>query len=154
MRILAAAILLALAPATLAVAQAQPSPPVSMTEEGIAIGGYDAVSYFVEGEPVRGSAGFEYRWNGAIWRFASAGTRDRFAANADAFAPQFGGYCAWAVSQNYIAPGDPKVWRIVDGRLYLNFNARAKELWEADLAGAIARGKANWPAVLETADNR
>jgi hypothetical protein len=101
-----------------------------------------------------GSASFAHGWNGAIWRFASTGTRDRFPANAEMFAPHFGGYCAWAVSQDYIAPSDPNVWRIVDGRLCLNFNERAKELWEADLAGAIARGKANWPAVLETADNR
>lgn len=99
-------------------------------------------------------ARFEYRWNGAIWRFASAETRERFAANAEAFAPQFGRYRAWAVSQNYIAPGDAKVWRTDDGRLYLNFNERAKELGEADLVGAIARGKANWPRVLQTADYR
>lgn len=154
MRIIAAAILLVLSPAASSAAAPQPSPPVSATEKGIAIGGYDAVSYFSDGGPVVGSPSFEHRWNGAIWRFASAEARDRFAANPDAFAPQFGGYCAWAVSQNYIAPGDPEVWRIVDGRLYLNFNERAKELWEADLAGAIGRGKANWPGVLQNADNR
>lgn len=154
MRIIAAAIILALTPTAVFAAPSQAAPPVSATEEGIAIGGYDAASYFSDGGPVVGSAAFEYRWNGAVWRFASAEARDLFVANADAFAPQFGGYCAWAVSQNYIAPGDPKVWRIVDGRLYLNFNDRAKELWEADLAGAIERGKANWPAVLERADNR
>ena len=68
--------------------------------------------------------------------------------------PRFGGYCAWAVSQNYLAPGDPNIWRVVDGRLYLNFNARARLLWEADLVNAIARGDANWPSVLETAGNR
>lgn len=63
-----------------------------------------------------GSATFGHGCNGAIWRFASAGTRDRFPANAEMFAPHFGGYCAWAVSQNYIAPSDPIMWRIVDGR--------------------------------------
>jgi len=61
---------------------------------------------------------------------------------------------AYAVSQNYIAPGDPKVWRVVDGRSYLNYNLRAKELWEADLAASIKRGNANWPVVLEKAENR
>lgn len=133
---------------------ADPAPPVHASEQGLAIGGYDPVAYFTESRPIIGSAQFEHRWNGAVWRFASAEARDSFAANPEAFAPRFGGYCAWAVSQNYIAPGDPRVWRIVDGRLYLNFNPRAKALWEADLQGAIARGDANWPTVLATAENR
>ena len=154
MRIIIAAILLALVPTVGTSAAPASAPPVSVSEEGLAIGGYDAVSYFSEGGPVAGSAAFEYRWNGALWRFASADARDRFVADPAAFAPQFGGYCAWAVSQNYIAPGDPKVWRIVDGRLYLNYNQRAKELWEADISASIERGKANWPAVLEKAENR
>ena len=137
-----------------ALASASPAPSVSATQDGVAIGGYDPVSYFTEGRPVAGSTEFTLNWKGATWRFASAASRDRFSASPEAYAPAFGGYCAWAVSQNYIAPGDPTVWRIVDGRLYLNFNARAKALWEADLAGAIARGHANWPAVLTTAGNR
>ncbi|MBE1527122.1 hypothetical protein GGC65_001578 [Sphingopyxis sp. OAS728] len=154
MRMIIAAIVLASASTVGTSAAPASAPPVSMSEEGLAIGGYDAVSYFSDGGPIAGSAAFEYRWNGALWRFASANARDRFAADPAAFAPQFGGYCAWAVSQNYIAPGDPKVWRIVDGRLYLNYNQRAKELWEADLAASIDRSKANWPTVLEKADNR
>lgn len=155
MRTIMTAILLGLASTTGANAAPPPSaPPVSASEEGLALGGYDAVSYFSDGGPVAGSPAFEYRWNGAVWRFASVDARDRFVANPAAFAPQFGGYCAWAVSQNYIAPGDPKVWRIVDGRLYLNYNLRAKQLWEADLAVAIERGEANWPTVLEKAENR
>jgi len=137
-----------------ALASASPAPSVSATEQGVAIGGYDPVAYFTEGHPVAGSASFELRWAGATWRFASAASRARFEASPEAFAPAFGGYCAWAISQNYIAPGDPLVWRIVDGRLYLNFNRRAQMLWEADLMAAIARGHANWPAVLGTAANR
>lgn len=153
MRTIFGAILLGLASTAAAAAPAS-APSVSVSEEGLAIRGYDAVSYFSDGGPVTGSTAFEYRWNGAIWRFASANARDRFAADPAAFAPQFGGYCAWAVSQNYIAPGDPKVWRIVDGRLYLNYNLRAKELWEADLSASIERGEENWPTVLEKAENR
>ena len=137
-----------------ALASASPAPSVSATEQGVAIGGYDAVGYFTEGRPVPGSTAFTLRWNGATWRFASAASRARFERNPEAYAPAFGGYCAWAISQNYLAPGDPLVWRIVDGRLYLNFNQRAKMLWEADMAGAIARGNANWPTVLSTAGNR
>jgi YHS domain-containing protein len=137
-----------------ALASASPAPSVSATEDGVAIGGHDPVAYFTEGRPVAGSSNFTLRWNGATWRFASAASRARFEGNPEAYAPAFGGYCAWAISQNYIAPGDPLVWRIVDGRLYLNFNRRAQMLWETDLAGAISRGHANWPRVLATAENR
>jgi hypothetical protein len=83
-----------------------------------------------------------------VWRFASAESLKQFQDHPDAYAPQFGGYCAWAVSQHYLAPGDPLQWKIVDGKLYLNANARAKQLWEADQVEAINRGHANWPAVL------
>ncbi len=133
---------------------ADPAPPVNADAQGLAIRGYDPTAFFTAGRAVRGVAAHEYRWNGATWRFASAEALALFAANPQSYAPAYGGYCAWAISQNYIAPGDPDYWRIVDGRLYLNFNARAKELWEMDVAGAIARGNANWPAVLTNADNR
>jgi len=152
-------VLLALAvaitvPAMASALPAAPAAPVSVNEAGLAISGYDATAYFTGGRPEIGSPDFEYRWNGAVWRFASAANRDLFAANPEAYAPKYGGYCAWAVSQNYLAPGDPLQWRIVDGRLFLNFNARAKLLWETDLVNAIARGDANWPSVLERAGNR
>ena len=104
--------------------------------------------FFTEGRPVRGSATHQLEWKGARWHFASAQSLAAFKVQPERYAPQFGGYCAWAVSQHYLAPGDPKYWKIVDGRLYLNANARAKELWEADQAKAIARGRANWPRVL------
>lgn len=123
-------------------------PPVNQGEDGLSLGGFDAVAYFTEGRPVQGSADHTLSWNGAVWRFASAAHLEAFRANPEAFAPQFGGYCAWAASQGYIAPGDPQVWRIVDGRLYLNFNARAQALWLQDVPGAIARGEANWPRIL------
>ena len=95
-------------------------------------------------------AAHSYDYQGATWRFATAENLAAFKAAPARYAPQFGGYCAWAVSQHYLAPGDPKFWKIVDGKLYLNANARAKELWEADQADAIKRAHANWPAVLST----
>lgn len=127
---------------------AKASPEVSVEADGLAARGYDVTAYFVQGKPVRGSAAHQISYKGAKWRFASADNLARFKANPAAFEPQFGGYCAWAVSQGYVAPGDPGQWKIVHGKLYLNFNARAKELWEADQADAIKRGHANWPAVL------
>ena len=122
----------------------EPVSRVVVDAEGVAIGGYDPVAYFREGRAVIGSAAHAHRWNGAVWRFATAEARDRFAADPEAFAPQFGGWCAFAMSQDRLAAGDPLVWRIVEGRLYLNCSARAQRDWEADLAANIARGEAVW----------
>jgi len=124
------------------------APAVRLDSAGLAAQGYDPVAFFTEGKPVKGSASHELKWSAAKWRFASAQSLAAFKADPAHYAPQFGGYCAWAVSQHYLAPGDPNFWKIVDGKLYLNANARAKQLWEADQAEAIARGHANWPTVL------
>jgi YHS domain-containing protein len=134
------------APATHALAK--PAPEISAEANRLAAGGYDVTGYFSQGKPVKGNAAHQLQFKGAVWRFASADNLAKFKADPAAFAPQFGGYCAWAVSQGYVAPGDPAQWKIVDGKLYLNFNARAKELWEADQADAIRRGHGNWPTVL------
>jgi hypothetical protein len=129
-------------------AAGKPAPEVSTEADHLAARGYDVTSYVLQGKPVRGSKAHQLQYKGATWRFASADALAKFKADPAAFEPQFGGYCAWAVSQGYIAPGDPEQWKIVDGKLYLNFNARAKELWEADQSAAIERGNANWPTVL------
>jgi len=129
-------------------AASSPAPEVSVEADQLAARGYDVTAYFLQGRPVRGSKAHQLQYKGATWLFGSADTRAKFKADPAAFEPQFGGYCARAVSQGYIAPGDPEQWKIVDGKLYLNFNARAKELWEADQVAAIKRGHANWPSVL------
>lgn len=116
---------------------------------GVAINGHDPVAYFDDGAPVEGSSSFEHEWNGATWRFASAENRDRFAAEPEAYAPQYGGYCAWAVSQGYTASTDPEAWKIVDGKLYLNYSKGVQKQWEADEAGNITKADGNWPRVLE-----
>ena len=144
------AILAAIAAALVsAPAAATPAAPaVYANTDGLGAQGYDPVAFFTAGRPVKGSASHELEWSGARWRFASAQSLAAFKADPARYAPQFGGYCAWAVSQHYLAPGDPNFWKVVDGKLYLNANARAKELWEADQAAAIRRGHANWPTVL------
>jgi YHS domain-containing protein len=134
-------------------ASAAASPEVSVEADGLGARGYDVTAYFTNGKAVRGNPAFQARYKGADWRFASADALSKFKANPIAFLPQFGGYCAWAVSQGYIAPGDPQQWKIVGGKLYLNFNARAKELWEADQEAAIVRANAHWPAVLTANQN-
>ncbi len=115
---------------------------------GVALGGYDPVAYFRQGQPVEGRAEFSLEWQGAEWRFASGENRAFFARDPEAYAPQYGGYCAWAVAENYTAHGDPQHWNIVDGRLYLNFNARIQRRWERDIPGYISSADANWPGVL------
>ncbi len=116
-------------------------------ERGLAIRGYDPVAYFSEGRAVRGQAAFTHAWAGATWRFASAAHRDRFAADPAAFAPQFGGFCAWAVAHGYDAPIDPQAWKVVEGRLFLNYDRATQRRWEADMPALIAKGDANWPAL-------
>jgi YHS domain-containing protein len=114
---------------------------------GVAVRGTDVVAYVTEGRPVAGSARFTHAWRGATWRFASAANRDRFAADPERYAPAYGGFCAYAVSEGYTAPIDPAAWRIVDGRLYLNYDRSVQRRWEADIPGRIARADANWPAL-------
>jgi hypothetical protein len=114
-------------------------------DAGLAVRGTDVVAYATEGRPVPGSAAFAHEWQGATWRFASAAHRDRFAADPARHAPAYGGFCAWAVSEGYTAPIDPAAWKIVDGRLFLNYDRAVQRRWERDIPGRIARADANWP---------
>ncbi|MEO0396738.1 MAG: YHS domain-containing (seleno)protein [Cyanobacteria bacterium P01_A01_bin.137] len=117
-------------------------------EDGVAIGGADPVAYFTEGDYTPGSGEFTHDWEGATWQFASAENRDLFAASPEEYAPQYGGFCAWAVSQGNTAPIDPTAWKIVDGKLYLNYNAQIQNRWAKDIPGNIALADENWPSVL------
>jgi hypothetical protein len=119
------------------------------TTDGLALSGYDPVAYFTEGSPTEGSAELTFEWMGAEWRFATRANRDAFVADPERFAPRYGGYCAWAVSEGYTAPGDPEVWAIVDDALYLNFSRGVQRRWDRDRPGHIARAEANWPGLRE-----
>lgn len=123
--------------------------PQVYSGRGAAIRGYDPVAYFTERMPVRGSEEFTFDWNGATWRFKNAENRDLFAENPEMYAPQYGGYCAWAVSRGYTARIDPDAWSIYEGKLYLNYSLGVRRQWSADIPGNVARGDANWPGVLE-----
>ena len=132
-----------------AVASAGAKPAVNVTRGQLALRGYDVVAYWTDSRPTRGVADFEHHWNGAVWRFATGANRDTFAKDPARYAPEFGGYCAYAVSRGYTADIDPHAWRIVLGRLYLNYSKHVQALWEKDVTGNIAKGRANWPGVLE-----
>lgn len=119
------------------------------TFSSLAVSGYDPVAYFTDGKPVEGSSDHELEWNGATWRFSSADNLEAFKANPEKFAPQYGGYCAWAVSQGYTASSVPEAWRIVDGKLYLNYSVGVQRTWVQDIPGNIEKADANWPEVLD-----
>lgn len=98
-------------------------PALIFTEGGYAIRGYDPVAYLAEGRPAEGDDAHVAEWNGTVWRFASAANRDAFVADPQAYAPQYGGFCAWAVAaKGELYSTRPENWSIVNGRLYLNFN--------------------------------
>ena len=114
----------------------------------VAVGGYDPVAYFTDGRPVRGTTQFRITHQGYEYRFANAEHLAAFRANPSRYVPQYGGYCAWAVSQGYTASGNPNNWRIVDGKLYLNYNGGIQMRWLSDIPGHIRSANANWPSVL------
>lgn len=112
--------------------------------EGLAIKGFDTVAYFAVGSAAKGDPKYAFVWNGARWLFSSAENLERFRQDPEAYAPQFGGYCSYAVSKGYTADGDPEAWKLVDGKLYLNYNKDVRTLWEKDEAGNIEKGMINW----------
>ena len=118
------------------------------TSWGKAIRGYDPVAYFTQGKPVKGSKNHTHEWNGATWYFASAENKAAFASNPSAYAPQYGGYCAYAVSQGYTASTVPEAWDIVNGKLYLNYSKSVQRTWKKKQSSYIQSADRNWPGVL------
>lgn len=110
----------------------------------LAAKGYDVVAYFRDGRAVEGSKSYEVRYRGAIWRFSSTSNRDAFEAAPEDYAPRYGGYCAWAMAQGKKAPGNPKFWKIVDGKLYLNYDQAIQDDWETDIPGFIEQADQEW----------
>ncbi|OHD67909.1 MAG: hypothetical protein A2W19_06570 [Spirochaetes bacterium RBG_16_49_21] len=120
-------------------------PPVSKSLIGnVAIKGYDPVAYFKVGKALKGDKSIAFAWRGANWHFTTRENRDMFAAAPEKYAPQYGGYCAWAMSEARKAQTDPEVWKIVDGKLYLNCSRAAMEKWEKDIPGNIKKADENW----------
>lgn len=114
----------------------------------VAIEGYDPVAYFTQSRPVKGDSDFEYEWKDAKWRFSSAENLALFTANPEKYAPQYGGYCAYAVAKNTTASIDPTQFTVVDDKLYLNFNKGVQQKWLANRDGFIVDADQNWPEIL------
>ena len=138
-----------LAVSFLPVLTASAADPVNKNSSGVAIKGYDPVAYFTESKPVKGMPSFTHQWNGATWQFSSAANRDLFAASPEKYAPQFGGYCAYGVSQNHTAQIDPEAWTVIDGKLYLNYSQGVKKTWSQATPKYIEQAQKNWPALVK-----
>jgi YHS domain-containing protein len=130
-------------------AAARKPPVFTGLVKGVAVGGYDAVAYFTQRKPVPGRLELTAEHEGATWRFASEENHTLFLADPGKYAPQYGGYCAWAVASGYTAKGDPHAWTIANDKLYLNYNKAVQRGWEKDIPGNVRKGDANWPAVLD-----
>ncbi len=117
-------------------------------EDGVAISGADPVAYFTDEAYVPGTADYTHEWQGTTWQFASQENLDLFAANPEQYAPEYGGFCAWAVAaKDTLVPTDPNAWSVVDGKLYLNANQKVQSNWVKDIPGFIAEANINWPSL-------
>jgi len=114
-----------------------------------AIQGYDTVSYFSADKPVKGSKEFQTSWRGANWYFSSADNLKTFKADPEKYAPQYGGYCAWAVAHGTLAKGDAKIWAVVEGKLYLNYDASIQKKWIPRKAELIVKADTEYHDLVD-----
>jgi YHS domain-containing protein len=122
---------------------------VNVNWSGVAVKGYDPVAYFTDGKAVKGDSQFQSTDKGAIYYFASAEHKAVFDKDLAKYEPQFGGFCAYAVSQNHTAPISPEAFQIVDGRLLLQYDLGIREKFNKDAAGNLEKADANWPGIVE-----
>ena len=122
------------------------------SKSNAAIQGYDPVAYFKDSKPVKGKNEFSYVWKGATWNFVNSQNLNEFKSNPEAFAPQYGGYCAYGVADGHKATTSPDAWTIVDGKLYLNYNKEVQALWRKDQKRYIKVANDRWPAVKKEKD--
>ncbi len=151
LRTLIAAAVVAAGPVVISApaAFADKDPIYTAKRSNLALQGYDTVAYFTLGEPTKGSAEYSTTYNGAEFRFASEENLNLFLGNPEQYAPQYGGYCAWAVAKGQTAKGDARRWAIIDNKLYLNYNKGIQKKWDKDRAGFITSANTNWPTVLQ-----
>lgn len=116
-------------------------------KNNVAINGYDPVAYFTDQKPVEGSKTFSYTHEGVHWLFASQAHLDSFKVNPTKYIPQYGGYCAYGVSEDHKSPTDPHAWTIVEDKLYLNYSLKVKDLWSKDIPKRIEKANVNWPSL-------
>lgn len=124
-------------------------PVYSGGRERAAIRGFDPVAYFTDHKAVKGNQAYSFEYQGATWLFSSATNRDLFAANPSRYTPQYGGYCAYAVSRNTTASIKPEYFTIHDGKLYLNYSQSVMKKWTKDKQRYIQEADQNWPDLVK-----
>lgn len=120
--------------------------------DGVALNGYDVVAYFKTGKPRKGDAAYSWQWENVTWLFQSQENLDHFKDNPGLFMPQFGGWCAYGVSEDHKSPTDPDAWTIVNGKLYLNYNTHVKKLWLKDRDERIEKAELFWEELKDKSD--
>jgi YHS domain-containing protein len=138
-------------PATVAGVDVNTTHGLTLAGPGLALRGYDPVAYFTEGKPVIGKATYTATYNGATYRFATEEDLQAFNANPAQYVPQYGGFCAFGVAVGAKFDGDPELWKIEDGKLYLNLNPDIQEQWNKDIPGHITKADTNWLAIKDKA---
>lgn len=117
------------------------------SNNGTAIKGYDPVAYFLQDKAVEGRSDLSFDWSGSTWKFTSQANLDSFKLQPQKYAPQYGGYCAYGVSENHLSATDPEAWTIVADKLYLNYNGKVKEMWMKDKENRIKTADVHWPSI-------
>ncbi|MBX2881225.1 MAG: hypothetical protein KTR32_14880 [Granulosicoccus sp.] len=155
---LVSAVLLSFAVLVATSASVQAAEPINTLEKGLlfgynesgtAIRGYDTVAYFTQSKPVEGLDKYSTEWKGATWKFSSQEHLDLFKNDPDKYAPQYGGYCAYGVSQDALVKIEPEFWSIIDDKLYLNYDAGVQKTWESDISGYISAADKKIDALLK-----
>ena len=121
---------------------------VHVDEHDVILEGHDVVAFFTEGRAVKGSPKYKSAYRSAIYHFTSQSNKQRFDADPERYKPQFGGHCSMAMSMGKLEPADVRTWSIVDGRLVVNRNAKAKAMWSMNPEGNLQKADGNWPKVL------
>ena len=124
---------------------------LNVDANGVALKGFDPVSYFLPSGPTQGQSALSAKHKGATYLFASAQNRDTFTANPAKYAPGYGGFCAMGVALEKKLDINPQLWRIVDGTLYLNVHKEAQARWLEDIKGNLAQADKNWPSIKDKA---
>jgi YHS domain-containing protein len=122
---------------------------LNASSTGLALQGYDPVAYFTVGEPTKGNWKITSLHNDAMYRFSSEENKVAFEENPEAYLPEYGGYCAFGAAMGFKFDGDPTLWRIVDGELFLNISTDIQKRWETDIPGFIVQADANWTDISD-----
>ena len=122
----------------------------TFTDDAGAIRGYDPVAYFNDGGPKKGKSSLSVTHGGGVYHFANEANRDAFKADPERYAPQYGGYCAYAMSKGFVVSTDPNAWHIKDDKLYLNYSLGVRKTWLKKRDEYIVKADTNWSKKLKT----